>query len=51
PQIFLLALDILPIQATSVSCEQVFLSAKHTKTETRNLLMLDLMEALQILKF
>ncbi|KAF9254403.1 hypothetical protein L218DRAFT_886419, partial [Marasmius fiardii PR-910] len=48
--IFLLAPDIPPIQATSVPCEQVFSSAKY-KTETRNLLVPDLMKALQILKF
>ena len=51
PHIFSLALDLLPIQASSVPCERVFSSAKETTTDRRNKLMPDLMEALQMLKF
>jgi hypothetical protein len=43
-------MDYLPIQATSVPCEHIFLSAK-TDTWKRNRMSLLLMEALQLLKF
>ncbi len=44
-------MDYLPIQATSVPCECVFLSAKETDTAKRNCISPVLMEALQLLKF
>jgi hAT family C-terminal dimerisation region len=51
PTLFAIALDYLPIQASSVSCERVFLSAKETDTVKRNHIHPVLMEALQTLKF
>jgi len=44
-------MDYLPVQATSVPCEQVFSSAKETDTAKQNWLSPMLMEALQMLKF
>jgi hAT family C-terminal dimerisation region len=46
-----MALDYLPIQATSVPCERAFSSSAETDTERRNRIKYDFMEALQILKF
>jgi hAT family C-terminal dimerisation region len=46
-----MAMDYLPIQAMSVSCECVFSSAKETNTVKRNRISPVLMEALQLLKF
>ncbi len=46
-----MAMDFLPIQATSVPCEHVFSSAKETDTAKRNRTSPVLMEALQLLKF
>jgi len=51
PTLFAIALDYLPIQASSVPCERVFLSAKETDTRKRNRIHPALMEALQTLKF
>lgn len=51
PTIFALAMDILPIQASSVPCECVFSSAKETMSAQRNRIGAELMEALQMLKF
>jgi hypothetical protein len=51
PTLFAIALDYLPIQASSVPCERVFLSAKETNTLKRNRIHPVLMEALQTLKF
>jgi hypothetical protein len=51
PMIFLLAIDILPIQGSSVPCERIFSSSKETMTAWRNCISSTLMEALQILKF
>ncbi len=46
-----MAMDYLPVQATSVPCECVFSSAKETDTVKRNRMSPVLMEALQLLKF
>jgi hypothetical protein len=51
PTLFSIAMDYLPIQATSVPCERVFSSAKETDTAKRNRISPVLMEALQLLKF
>ena len=50
PTLFLIAMDYLPVQATSVPCERVFSSAKDTDTAKRNRINSVLMEALQMLK-
>jgi hypothetical protein len=50
PTLFSIAMDYLPIQATSVPCERVFSSAKETATPKRNRMTPVLMEALQMLK-
>ena len=44
-------MDILPIQGSAVPCERVFSSAKETMSARRNHILLELMEALQMLKF
>ncbi|KIK61989.1 hypothetical protein GYMLUDRAFT_165481, partial [Collybiopsis luxurians FD-317 M1] len=49
--IFRLAMDILPIQATSVPCECIFSSSKETITVRRLSLSPQSMEALQVLKY
>jgi len=49
--LFSIAMDYLPIQATSVPCERVFSSAKDTNTAKRNRISPVLMEALQMLKY
>lgn len=46
-----MAMDYLPIQATSVPCERVFSSSAETDTLRRNHISPSLMEALQIQKF
>jgi len=51
PQLYTIALDYLSIQASSIPCEQVFLSASETDTKKWNQLSPQLMEALQVLKF
>ena len=51
PRIFNVAMDVLPIPASSVPCERVFSSAKRTTTPQRNRLTANLMEELQMLKF
>ena len=40
------ALDILPVQASSVACERVFSLSKETITMRRNRLSVELMEIL-----
>ena len=47
---FSVAIDILPIQASSVPCERVFSSAKETFPMRRSNLSAEVFEALQILK-
>jgi hypothetical protein len=47
---FRVALDILPVQASAVSCERIFSSSKETCTMCRNLLSSALLEVLQVLK-
>lgn len=51
PTLYKMAMDYLPIQATSVPSERVFSSAADTDTKKRNHITPALMEALQILKF
>ena len=51
PRIFHLAMDIIPIQASSVPCERVFSSGKATMAPRRSRISAQLMEALQIMKF
>ena len=51
PTLFAIAMDYLPIQATSVPCERVFSSARESDTAKRNRMSPLLMEALQLLKF
>ena len=46
-----MAMDYLPIQASSVPCERVFSSSAETDTRRRNRISPPLMEALQMLKF
>jgi hypothetical protein len=46
-----MAMDYLPIQASSVPCERVFSSSSETMTKRRNRIKPELMEALQMLKF
>lgn len=51
PTLFAMAMDYLPIQASSVPCEHVFSSSAETMTKKRNRINATLMEALQMLKF
>jgi hypothetical protein len=51
PTLFKLAMDLLPVQASSVPCERVFSSSKETITARRNSLSPRLVEALQLLKY
>lgn len=51
PTLHAMAMDYLPIQASSVSCERVFSSSSETDTKKRNRINGLLMEALQMLKF
>ncbi|KIK80342.1 hypothetical protein PAXRUDRAFT_41970, partial [Paxillus rubicundulus Ve08.2h10] len=50
PTIFVLAVDILPIQDSAVPCEHVFSSGKETMSIRWNQIRHELMEALQMLK-
>jgi len=49
--LFAIAMDYLPIQATSVPCKCIFSLAKETNTTKQNRMSPVLMEALQLLKF
>ncbi|KAG5649309.1 hypothetical protein H0H81_004694 [Sphagnurus paluster] len=51
PLLFRVALDVLPVQASSVPCERVFSSSKETNTLRRSQLSPAMMEVLQMLKF
>ncbi|EDR08985.1 uncharacterized protein LACBIDRAFT_326637 [Laccaria bicolor S238N-H82] len=51
PILYAMALDYLPIQASSVPSERVFSSSAETDTKRRNRIHPVLMEALQMLKF
>ena len=51
PTLFTMAMDYLPVQATSVPSERVFSSSSKTTTRRRNQINNLLMEALQIRKF
>lgn len=51
PTLFAMAMDYLPIQASSVPCERVFSSSSETDTKRRNRLSPLTMEALQMSKF
>ena len=46
-----MALDILPIQASSVPCERLFSGSKQTATNCRARLGADHLEELQLMKF
>ena len=50
PNLFCLAMDVLPAQASSVPCERLFSSGKETCTARRNRIHPKLMEVLQALK-
>ncbi|CDO76288.1 hypothetical protein BN946_scf184917.g4 [Trametes cinnabarina] len=51
PYLFRVALDILPVQASSVTSERVFSSSKETDTLRRTGLDAAMMEILQVLKY
>ncbi len=51
PTLFAIAMDYIPVQASSVPCERVFSSSAETDTKKRNCINSMLMEALQTLKF
>lgn len=51
PTLARMAIDILPIPASSVSCERLFSRAKLTSTDRRSRLGPDLFEALECLKY
>ncbi|KAI6101602.1 hypothetical protein EDD16DRAFT_1432758, partial [Pisolithus croceorrhizus] len=49
--LFAIAMDYLPIQASSIPCERVFLSSTEMDTKKHNQISPILMEALQMLKY
>ncbi|KIJ95227.1 hypothetical protein K443DRAFT_25547, partial [Laccaria amethystina LaAM-08-1] len=51
PLLYAAAMDVLPMQASSVPCERVFSSSKETDTLRRSQLSLETMEMFQVLKF
>ncbi|CUA67878.1 hypothetical protein RSOLAG22IIIB_07571 [Rhizoctonia solani] len=50
PLLYRIAMDVLPVQASSVSSERVFSSSKLTCTSERNRISTKTMEAFQVLK-
>lgn len=48
--VFLVAMDVLPVQASAVACERVFSLSSETDTKRRRRLSALLMERLQFLK-
>ncbi|KAG8683566.1 hypothetical protein FRC11_013369 [Ceratobasidium sp. 423] len=50
PLLYHITMDVLPVQASSVSSERIFSSSKMTCTAERNRLSVRTMEALQVLK-
>ena len=51
PTLARIALDVLPIQASSVPCERLFSAAKLIATDRRARLSPEVFEELQVLKF
>lgn len=51
PTLYAMAVDYLPIQATSVPCERAFSSSAETDTKKRTRLHPTLVESLQLMKF
>lgn len=51
PTLALVAIDVLPIQASSVPCERLFSGAKGTATEKRARTGAEHFEELQVMKF
>jgi hypothetical protein len=51
PLLYAIAMDVLPMQASSVPCERVFSSSKETDTMRRSQLSPETMEMFQVLKF
>jgi hypothetical protein len=51
PTLYHMAMDYLPIQASSVLCERVFFLSSETDTKKQNRIKPELFEALQILNF
>lgn len=51
PTLYKIALDYLPVQASSVPCERVFSSSGDTDTTKRNRIDYNFFESLQILKY
>ncbi|KZT31524.1 hATC-domain-containing protein, partial [Sistotremastrum suecicum HHB10207 ss-3] len=50
PTLSRLAVDVLPVQASSVACERLFSAAKHATTDQRSRLGTEKLEQLQMLK-
>ncbi|KAF9481066.1 hypothetical protein BDN70DRAFT_789769, partial [Pholiota conissans] len=51
PYLFCVATDVLPAQASAVSCERVFSSSEETCTLRCNRISRPLLEVLQVLKY
>lgn len=51
PNLFRIAMNVVPVQGSAVSCERVFSSAKRTITDERNRLVAQSIEMKQILKY
>ncbi|KZT33247.1 hATC-domain-containing protein, partial [Sistotremastrum suecicum HHB10207 ss-3] len=51
PTLARIALDVLPVQASSVACERLFSAGKHIATDTRSRLNPEMFEKLQLLKY